>query len=156
MSKRYLFIVVLSLVFMLCLSGCPFQNDFYADKRPAANDHEIWICEEPPAYFIWSGDEGGHGHNGEIILGNTLYEYAVLFDYGTGADLIVLNEYHTDSSRQTALLQADCKFSKNKVVMKIQKNDHFIYSNDYDEIIFERREFDPEKDELPTLSANGN
>jgi hypothetical protein len=141
--------VSLIYILMMCLTG--FTSCNY-NRRPAINDHEIWICEEPFAYFTWGG--GDVGFVGEIFVGETLYKYQFRIDLSGGAVLIV-PEKGVNRNNWTSLLSGSCRFSKNKVVMKISKNSHAVYRNDYDKLIFERHEFDPEKDEKPKPGANG-
>jgi len=124
---------------------------------PEASRNEIWICKAPFAYFTWGENDRGHGYIGKILLGESLNEYEVLFEYGSAClEALEENTQYEYGSDRTLLLTADYNFSKNKIVMKIRKGTHAVYADDYDEIVFERHVFDPEKDELPKLSANGN
>jgi hypothetical protein len=141
--------VSLILMLMMCLTGFTSCN---FDRSPTTNDHEIWICEEPFAYFIWSEEDVRFA--GEIFLGERLYEHTIRFGFGSTAELSALEEGVAPGDR-TRLLTGPCKFSKNKVVMEVYKGWHGGYNDDYDKLIFERHEFDPEKDEKPKPGANG-
>lgn len=129
------------------LAGC--QTGYYTSKQPKMSETDIWISEDPSGYFIWLGSKIGHG--GEILLNGELYQFVILFDQGTGAEIYKRDGKESTADR-TKLLAADCKFSPDELVLKIRKYDDYLYSDSYDKIVFVRQDFDPETDELPTLT----
>lgn len=144
--KRVILVILCLAMIVTTLAGC--QTGYYTARQPKMSETDIWISEDPAGYFIW--DNEYVGHMGEILLDGELYPFEILFDQGTGSELYKRDGLETTPDR-TKLLSADCKFSPDKLVLKIDKFDGFLYSDYYDKIIFERHDFDPKTDELPVL-----
>ena len=129
------------------LSACFMGTNKMFFKSPEPSRSEIWICEEPFAYFMWNG-----GFRGEIVLDNTLYPCDIGFGYGGVARFFMLDgdEISNDYENRD-LLSTDFNYSKDLLVLTVRKDvEGYRYTDYCDELVFIRYDFDPERDELPS------
>ena len=131
MRKKFYLLGAMLLCFVL-LCGC----DVYAGKRPEANPNERWVCEDPQMYFTWTDDVGCHW--GEITIDGITNKVNVLFDYGTGADIVRFGE--TYISDDTMLFRGQCKFGKDKLVIKVTNDYANLFNGDLPSLVFTRQE----------------
>ena len=153
MSKRHIIELVLLLVLTLWLAGSGFVG-CGQHVYPVRTDREIWISEDPFAYFTFGKFYYGNGFVGEILIDDTLYKYYMQFDDSDHASLELLNDAGQFVDNYTSLLLGDRFFYENELHIKVNKTPtSSIYAGYYDELIFVRYAFDPENDELPKPPA---
>lgn len=115
------------------LCGCGV--DFYAGRRPAARSDEQWVSEDPPMYFTWNEEAGGHW--GEITTDGVTRKVLVLFDYGTG--MIVAEDGESRFLEECELFRGNCKFGKDRVTVKVKRDQAGLFGEDLPTITFERQ-----------------
>ncbi len=100
---------------LILLGGCGVN--LYGDMRPAADENEKWVSEEPRMHFTWTKDVGGFW--GEIETNGVTTKVRLRFDYGTGVEVC---EFDSASSPDFGLFDGDCKFGKNKLVITVTED----------------------------------
>lgn len=129
MKKRWLFLIILSLV----LSGC---WNIYAGQRPDELGPALWVSENPDIWFeVFDADpETGYVEpTGQLTYDGTTYSFWVMFDNAKGIVLQRLDNGDT-------LLLGNCRFSPKKLVVKLMPKGDFIFDGTIQEIVFIRTE----------------
>jgi len=145
-NAKFRFIVFICVMMMALSSvGCV---DFYGSKHPKMSETDIWISDDPSAYFLWDNEKGGR--IGEIILDGVWYPFVLAFDYGAVAEFFQFNG-EASIPNHARILTADCKFSPDKLVLEVGYSPKDIGLTNT-KIVFQRKDFDPETEEKPDLS----
>jgi hypothetical protein len=110
MKKRWLFLIVLSLV----LSGC---WNLYAGQRPDELGPARWVSENPDIWFEVFDEDPETGYvqpEGQLTYEGNTYAFLVMFDNSKG---IVLQSKSNDNIR--SLFKGNCKFGPEKLIVTI-------------------------------------
>ena len=130
--KKYFFHFILALILIFMISGC---TDFHSGKRPIDYGRAKWISESPDIWFIVKDPEPGYSiPKGEMIVEDSVIYFSLSFSNGKDA-------FFSDDD-QEALFSGSCKFSPEKLVVKIYKNTDKVYNGEVDEIVFIRTAID--------------
>ena len=149
--------ILLLIICMVFVSSC--FVDFYMGKRPENYPNTRWVSENPDMYF-----EIGENINAErpnaAVIGAFVYSQIVIdgeiielrIAFGTGSDFFAYNPAGFDTVTGYALkghLTNDyflfgglCKFSPNRLVVTIDRNDKGFLDESITEIIFIREDID--------------
>jgi len=115
------------------MSGC---TDYHSGKRPTDYGRAKWISESPDIWFIVK-DPDIYGENlkseGEIKVGGESISFTQWFDMGKSV-------YFSDGDQE--LFSGSCKFSPEKLVVKIYKDKDKVFNGEVDEIVFIRTSID--------------
>lgn len=169
MKKHNCFRTTISILLILFLTLFVYScADFYYNKRPQDNTNEKWVCDTPKGYFGWmtmqrdDWPQEKEAFWGEVTIREITYPVQVLFDMGTAAEFYWLDkleirqtnqsEYSFILSNEAKLFCADCNFSRNKIIMRINKNRGGILADQIDELIFYRVEIG--EDSLANMIEN--
>ena len=129
MKKRWLFLIVLSLV----LSGC---WNLYAGQRPIDYGPAVWRSENPDIWFEVFDEDPEVGYvppKGQLIYKGEIYSFWVNFD---NADGVVLQR----NDKEGLLFMGDCKFYPEKMIVTLLPNADYIFNGKIKVIIFIRTE----------------
>ena len=132
MKKVY--ILISAIIICALLYGC--QHDFpYSGTRPYDYEDAIWVCEDPPAYFIVDhSDKEYFEPKGKITLDGQ--ELKFKFSFVNGTNIILINDLVPGEEYG---LYGNCDFSPDKLVIKINKKvKDTIFNHTRDELIFVR------------------
>ena len=127
-------IIVLAIFLFIFSSSC----DMHSGKRPYDYPPAIWVSEDPIMWFeIGKSDNSAYVPIekifGYLILDGHNIEIEVFFDYGNG---VYFNEKNDALDRPTT--RGRCTFSKDKLVVKIDKKRDFFLNGLYETIEFIR------------------
>ena len=124
-------------IIIMCflLQGC----DRYTEKRPTDQDNTKWVSQKPDIY----GDITGNNTYGKIIIDGVATEIAVDFLMAPRAYFRSINAFqkkNSDGELYDALndwlFKGSCKFSRNKLVVKITDNSKGFLDDSIKEITF--------------------
>jgi len=109
------FLLIFVLVLLFMMSGC---TDFYSGKRPIDYGRAKWISESPDIWFIVKDPEPGYSiPKGEMIVEDSVIYFSLFFSNGNDAFF---------SNGDQSLFRGFCKFSAEKLVVKIHKTKNLL------------------------------
>jgi len=109
------FLLIFVLVLLFMMSGC---TDFYSGKRPIDYGRAKWISELPDIWFIVKDPEPGYSiPKGEMIVEDSVIYFSLFFSNGNDAFF---------SNGDQSLFRGFCKFSAEKLVVKIHKTKNLL------------------------------
>ena len=126
---KYFCVVLLILSSMISMSGCRLENGPY--DSPCSE----WRSEDPDMSFT-VGQEGGLNDDiyGSVIIEGQEYGISIGFSWGGHATIILLDE---DGNIVVGkYLEGQCKYSKDKMVLKVDKKNDKIFNYKYSKIVF--------------------
>ncbi|MDR0570229.1 MAG: hypothetical protein LBG71_03280 [Clostridiales Family XIII bacterium] len=160
--------VAWGLLVCLALTGCV---DFYSDKRPNAYQNTRWVAESPSIYFDvnekYRQVTGGYTTYGKIEIDGVTTKITVSFDYGAGIEFYDISPYMPTGKEENYvgygrhenyLFRGDCKFGRDKFVVRIRNNERGFLDDSIEEIVFVREDM-PETEKGPAsgeTSREGN
>lgn len=119
---------------MFLFSGCiPYQGE-----RPTDFGLSEWVSSDPYMWFKVSEITNDPTASeiipkGQIVLQSKTIEFNVHFDGGSSA------WFYTPNEEGTLLFIGACKFSPEKLIVKIDKSTDTIFNGKKDEITFVRK-----------------
>ena len=129
MKKRWLFLIVLSLV----LSGC---WNLYAGQRPVDYGPAIWRSENPDIWFEVFDEDPETGYvepTGQLTYDGTTYSFWVMFNNANGV-------VFQSSEGKDGLFMGNCEFGPNKLVVTIIPKSDYVFDGNIKVITFIRSE----------------
>jgi hypothetical protein len=139
--KKYIIVACICLI-ALSFTGC----DPYAGKRPNNYTDTKWVSGDPDIYFEVSDKYYkivGFNTYGRININGDSIDAVVAFNMGRGVSFDDVASYHIDESGEAGyspipLFGGECKFGKDKLVVKITHNEAGLLPDDVKEITFVR------------------
>jgi len=132
-------IIICIIIFIASLSSC--FVDFNSGKRPTDYKNTKWVSDDPEMYFIVRINH--KVEYSQIIINDDVIELLCNFDYGGGIYFHCprYNEegYLEITNLSDLLFSGICIFSKDKLIVKIKKNNDFL-DDSIKEIIFIRED----------------
>ena len=122
-------VVLLILSSMISMSGCRLENGPY--DSPCSE----WRSEDPDMSFT-VGQEAGLNKKiyGSVIIEGQEYGISIGFSWGGHATIILRDE---DGNIVVGkYLEGQCKYSKEKMVLKVDKKNDKIFNYKYSKIVF--------------------
>jgi len=134
--KKAIMLFVIMALFSLNLYSCTV--DLYSGKRPVEYENTKWISQHPDIYFE-IGDKFSAPY-GKINVNGMEEEITVLFGMGTQVSFYIYEYELSPYYSENLIIDGDCEFSKDKLVVKILKDYKRIFNDDIKEIIFIKQE----------------
>jgi hypothetical protein len=132
-------IAILIVLSIICLTSCNF--DPYGGTRPIDYGETCWVCENPPANFTVDPLlEDYYYPEGEIKINNNLLKFKMYFIHGTNEVLVKIIDEYSSAQAPADIVGFDgyCTFSKDKLIIKIDKETDNLFNGKYNELIFVR------------------
>ncbi len=131
MKKVLIRLLILSV--FLSLAGC---IDQYAGKKPTDLGSAIWISEDPDIWFeVYEiAGDGYTAPTGQLIYNDITYHFTVIFNNNTGVG------FWTDENLTQRYFWGVCKFSSEKLTVKISLENDSMFNGQVREITFIRTE----------------
>lgn len=133
-KMKKLFLLLLFLTTLLAFSSCNLYSGLYPyDYGPSK-----WVCKSPEAWFIVSND---YNMNGAFDQYGTQMDFNLDFGYSNRA---------TFSHGGEIILAGECSFLPDKLAIKIDQSQNFVFGNDVDILVFDRISYEPVSEEAPS------
>jgi hypothetical protein len=125
--------IILLLIPIICLSGC--NIDYYAHKRPYAYPNTRWVSKNPDIHFEIGEDEG-YDIVGKIKIDSKTTQIVVSFNHGKTVYFINPDLDGAGYFDDSVIISGYCKFSKTKLIVKVNKEKDTVFFGQYDEFVF--------------------
>ena len=119
-------LIIISMVLLLSCCGV----DFHSGKRPYDYPSTKWVSEDPEIWFGGRYDHN-HGFDGLLLVDGQSIEINVFFNKGSG---VSFTKRYEDELGTRGL----CKFSPDKLIVKIDKERDTYFNGRYKTITFFR------------------
>ena len=131
--KRVILCVIIVLIGMSLLSSC----DRYYGRRPNDYDNTKWVSSEPDIWFTVQDRKCA----GEITIDGVAAEIWVMFDFGHRVSFSPPRTPENELNYYNYFLfDGTCKFSKDKLIVTIDRNRKRFLDDTIKEIIFVRED----------------
>lgn len=139
MILRKLLIAALSVISIFTISGC--NLDPYYGKRPFDYGTAMWVCENTSAWFIVNPDDDNYYYpKGEVVYNGQTIQVGFRFIHETNRVFIDFLDSNDSSniSEYDQMLNGECIFSPEKLVIKVDKDTDALFDGQYDTLVFIR------------------
>ena len=126
-NRGLLAIIVMFLI--VVSSSCV---DFNSGKRPNDYDNTKWVSTQPDIWF----EVHNRKCTGEATINDKVTKIYVSFDYGNTVEIYPMGKNSLDE----VLMIGRCKFSKEKLVVFVSKNEKGLADESVTEITFMKEE----------------
>lgn len=137
---KKLFLLLLAIVSTIAFTSC---TDFHQGERPTDLGAAIWVSDDPNVWFetLDSEEYSMRGKDyifpkGQLTIDGETKDIRVGFDHGRSISIYINN------SKRYIDFGGTCRFSPEKLIVKVDKERDWIFGNKYKTITFVRKAVD--------------